>query len=142
MSVKFKVTERVNPRDLSLPRKFYARIINGDDINFTELSQLISKVSNLNYGTVVGTLATLIEVIELQLVHGRQVRLSDLGTFYLTLSSEGVDSPEEFRSDLIKKASIRFRPGNRLTKLVKTLDYQKVDDGSGEEDPIVNQTAA
>ena len=142
MSVNYKLVERSNPRDLTLPKKYYASIINGDDVTFEELAALIAKVSNLNYGSVVGTLATLIEVIELQLIHGRMVKLSNLGTFYLRLSSEGADKPEDFNSDYIRKASIRFRPGKRLKRLVKSLDYIKVSDIRNIDDPSVNQTAA
>ncbi|MEQ8584068.1 MAG: HU family DNA-binding protein [Marinoscillum sp.] len=138
MSVHFKVVERPNPRDLTLPNKYYAHIVNGDDITFAELAQLISKVSNLNYGSVVGTLATLVEVIELQLIHGRQVRLSDLGTLYLTLSSEGVDSKDGFSAANIKKAAIRFRPGQRLKALVRNLKFAKLGNNgtTAEEDEI------
>ena len=130
MSVNYKLMERPDPRDFTLPRKYYAKIINGDNITFEELAQVIAKVSNLNYGSVVGTLATLLEVIELQLIHGRQVKLNDLGTFYLTLSSKGVEKPEDFSSENIRKAAIRFRPGPRLRKLVRNLDFEKVSNGS------------
>ncbi len=130
MSVNYKVVERPNPRDLALPNKYYASIINGDDTTFTELAQLISKVSNLNYGTVVGTLATLIEVIELQLIHGRQVRLSDLGTLYLTLSSDGADDKAGFTAANIRKAVIRFRPGQRLKALTQSLKFEKITNGN------------
>ena len=126
MSVKFKSAERVNPRDLTLPRKFYAQIINGDDVSFDELADLISKVSNLNYGDVLGALGTLIEIIEIQLRHGRQVHLNSLGTFYLTLMSEGKDATEDLNSDNIKGARIRFRPGKRLKRMIRNLDYEKV----------------
>ncbi len=130
MSVSYKLVERSNPRDLTLPNKYYAHIVNGDDITFSELAQLISKVSNLNYGTVVGTLATLVEVIELQLIHGRQVRLSDLGTLYLTLSSDGVDDKTGFSAANIKKAAIRFRPGPRLRAITQSLKFEKVSNGN------------
>jgi predicted histone-like DNA-binding protein len=128
MSVKFKAVERVNPRDLTLPKKFYAKLKSGDDVSFEELAEEISKVSSLNYGEVMGALGTLIVFIEIQLRHGRPVRLSTLGTFYLSLNSEGVDTDEELTSDAIKKANIRFRPGKRLKKLIRTLDYVKVHD--------------
>lgn len=139
MSVNYKLVERQNPRDLTLPKKYYASIVNGDDVTFEELAALISKMSNLNYGSVVGTLATLIEVIELQLIHGRMVKLSNLGTLYLSLSSGGADSAEEFSTEYIKKASIRFRPGRRLKKLQKTLEFSKVKPA---EEASVNETNA
>lgn len=127
----FKAVERVNPRDLTLPKKFYAKLKRGDDVSFEELADLISKVSNLNYGEVMGALGTLIEIIEMQLRHGRPVRLSTLGTFFLTLNSEGFDNDEELTSDGIKTANIRFRPGKRLKKMIKTLDFVKVTNGNG-----------
>jgi predicted histone-like DNA-binding protein len=133
MSVKFKSAERVNPRDLTLPRKYYAQIINGDDVNFDELADLISKVSSLNYGEVLGVLGTLIEIIEMQLQYGRQVHLSNLGTFFLTLISEGMDSPDDLTSDQINGARIRFRPGKRLKKLTNNLDFIKIgENGNGQ----------
>ena len=128
MSVNFKAMERVNPKDITLQRKFYAIIKSGDKITFEELAELISKVSNLNYGDVLGALGTFLEIIELQLRHGRSVHLSTLGTFFLTLKSEGADSEEELTSEYIRDAKIRFRPGKRLKKLIKTLDYVKVSD--------------
>ena len=131
MSVKFKAVERVNPRDVTLPKKIYAKLKSGDDVSFEELADLISKVSNLNYGEVLGMLGTLIEIIEIQLKHGRPVRLNTLGTFYLTLRSAGFDTDEELTADGIKKANIRFRPGKRLKKMIQTLDYMKVNGENG-----------
>jgi len=126
MSVKFKTVERVNPRDLILPRKFYAKLKSGDDVSFEELADLISKVSSLNYGEVLGALGTLIDVIEMQLLHGRPVRLNTLGTFYLTLISEGKDNEVEVTSDQIKTSRIRFRPGMWLKRLIRNLEHEKV----------------
>lgn len=131
MSVRFKPAERVDPRDVTLPTKFYAQIMNGDDVSFDELVDLISKVSNINYGQILGAIGTLIEVIEMQLRHGRQVHLSTLGTFFLTLQSDGAETGEDLTSDSITGARIRFRPGKRLKKLIRTLDYEKVNNHHG-----------
>lgn len=92
---------------------------------------MISKVSNLNYREVLGALGTLLEIIKLQLRHGRAVHLSTLGTFYLTLKSEGADTEEELTSDHIIDAKIRFRPGKRVKKMIKILDYVKVSEVDG-----------
>jgi len=128
MPVRFKAVERPNPRDLNLPKKWYAQVVSGDDVTFDELANLISKVSNLNYGEVLGALGTLIEVIELQLRHGRAVRLHTLGTFYLSFNSSGVETTEELASSNILRTNIRFRPGKRLKRLVSTLDFEKQND--------------
>ena len=44
MSVNYKIVKRSNPRDLTLPKKYYASIVKGDNITFDELAQLISKI--------------------------------------------------------------------------------------------------
>jgi hypothetical protein len=75
---------------------------------------------------VLGILGTLIEIIEMKLQYGRQVHLNSLGTIYLTLISEGQDISEEWTADQISGARIRFRPGKRLKKLAKNLEYFKV----------------
>ena len=86
-------------------------------------------------------MATLVEVIELKLIPGRRVPLSDLGSFYLTLSSEGAENLADFSQGSIKRAAIRFRPGRLLKRLVKILNYNKVSNGvSGEES--ANEIAA
>jgi predicted histone-like DNA-binding protein len=138
MSVKYKAIERVNPMDLTLKRKFYAALKSGDKVTFEELADLISKVSGLNYGEVLGALGSFLEIIEIQLRHGRSVHLNTLGTFFLTLNSEGTDTAEELTSDNIVGAKIRFRPGKRLKKLIKTLDFVKVSPENGnDEGPAV-----
>jgi hypothetical protein len=69
---------------------------------------------------------TLIEFIEMQLPHGYQVHINFLRTFCPTLISEGQDTPDALPSERISGAGIRFRPGKRLKKLAKNLDYFKV----------------
>ena len=125
MSVKYRVIERVDPRDLTLPRKFYAQIKNGDDVNFCDLVDLISQFSTVCYGDIHGVIHTLIQVIPHQLNYGRQIHLGDLGTFFLTIKSEGQASEEEFVNGDIKNARIRFRPGASIKKMLKTLDFEK-----------------
>lgn len=128
MAVKFKAAGRINPSDPDLPVKYYAKVKAGDKVNFEELADMISKISNLSYGEILGSLGTFLDIIELQLRHGREVELNTLGTFYLTLNSEGVDTPGDLTVGHIKGARIRFRPGKRLKKMAINLDYKKAAD--------------
>ena len=126
MSVKYRLIERVDPRDPTLPRMFYAQIKNGDDVKFDDLVDLISQFSTVNFGDIHGVIQTLLQVIPHQLNYGRQIHLGKLGTFYMTIKSDGKPSAEEFINTDIKSARIRFRPGVTLKKMVKTLDFEKV----------------
>lgn len=126
MSVKYSVIERVNPRDLTLPRKFYANIQCGDDVKFNDLVGLISQFSTINYGDIHGVIQTLLHVIPYELKFGRIIHLGDLGSFYLTLQSEGKDSEDEFLNSDIKGSKLRFRPGLAIKKMLTTLDFERV----------------
>ena len=57
---------------------------------------------------------------------GRIVRLGDLGSLQIGLTSEGAESVKEFATSMIKGAHIVFRPGKQLAELLKILSYQQV----------------
>ena len=57
---------------------------------------------------------------------GRIVRLGDLGSLQIGLTSEGAESVKEFATSMIKGAHIIFRPGKQLAELLKILSYQQV----------------
>jgi predicted histone-like DNA-binding protein len=139
--VLYKLIERVDPRDPTLPRKFYAQLVSGDDVSFDDLVETIGKMSNLNYGDIVGVLGALIMIIEEQLKYGRPVRLGALGKFYLSLSSSGTDTAEAFTEANIRDARILFYPGRKLKKLLNQLDFQK-ENGNGDQNGQSNDAKA
>jgi predicted histone-like DNA-binding protein len=125
MAVKYIPAAKIDPADPEKPPMYYAKPKGGNKIQFEEIVELIIKISNLNYGQVLGALGSFMEVIEMELKQGREVELSSIGTFFLTLQSEGVNEPDELRAEHIKRARIRFRPGKRLKKMTSKLDYIK-----------------
>ena len=57
---------------------------------------------------------------------GEIIRLGDLGTFQIGISSKGALTEEDYDDSLIKKARINFRPGVALVGILSNLSYQKV----------------
>jgi predicted histone-like DNA-binding protein len=125
MSVNFNPVPRVNPRDLSAPKQYYAFLERGDDVTFDELIAFIGKLSGINEPYIVAVMRTLEMVINEQLSHGRYVHVGRIGTFYLSLSSEGVEKAEDLSSRDIKSMKIRFKPGKVLTHATKGFILQK-----------------
>lgn len=123
MAVKYIPAARIDPANPEKPPLYYAKPKGGNKIQFEEIVELIIKISNLNYGQVLGALGSFMEVIEMELKQGREVELSSIGTFFLTLQSEGVNQPDELHTEHIKRARIRFRPRERLKKMTSKLDY-------------------
>ena len=125
MAVKYVSAAKIDPGNPEKPPKYYAKPRGGRKVKFEELVDLISKVSSLNYGQIVGALGAFMEVITVELQQGREVELESIGTFYLTLQSQGVEHPDLLNSGHIERARIRFRPGKRLKKMTRSLHYVK-----------------
>ena len=66
------------------------------------------------------------DVITDALKGGEIVRLGDLGTLQISISSKGAVTEEEYDASLIKKARINFRPGLALAGILTGLTYKKV----------------
>ena len=61
------------------------------------------------------------------LSNGEIVRLGDLGSLQISLSSKGAPSKEDFNAGLIEKSRILFRPGETLQAMQKTLSFERVE---------------
>ena len=77
-------------------------------------------------GRLQAVLLALEDVIIDALKGGEIVRLGDLGTFQIGISSKGAETEEDYDVSLIKKARINFRPGLALTGVLSGLSYKKV----------------
>ena len=95
-------------------------------MSFDELVDQTSELSTVNTGDIYGVIATLIKVIAYELKYGRVIRLGDLGAFYLSIQSEGVDSPEELTSANIHRAVLRFRSGRKIREILRNLRFEKI----------------
>lgn len=126
MSIKFHAVQRQDPRDRTLPGKFYAAMTDRYEISFDQLLQEITDISTVSIGDTHNVLQTLIHLIRKHLQEGRTLKVGDLGTYYVTINSNGEDSIEDVDANSIKKANIRFRAGVKLKDAMSRLSFQKV----------------
>ena len=57
---------------------------------------------------------------------GEIVRLGDLCTMQIGISSKGAVTEEDYNDSLIKKARINFRPGSAIVGVLSNLTFAKV----------------
>jgi len=126
MSVQFSVRQRINPSDLTAPRKYYAIAASKDQIDLRSLSNEIARISTVSTIDTIAVLEGLVQLLPDYLIDGRSVQLGDFGTFRLTLSSGGAETEEAFSTALIKKSKLHFRPGKLIRNALKTISYEKV----------------
>jgi predicted histone-like DNA-binding protein len=122
--MKYKLIQRVNPVKRE-EKKWYANPVNDGKVNENELAKEISALSSLSRGDVSNVIANMIDAIPKYLLMGKSVSLGELGTLRLSLSSKGVEKPEEFHVGMIGKVKVIFTPSVSLKDEIKKVKFEK-----------------
>ena len=125
-NVTYSVSPRINPRDKEAAPKFYGHVQANGDINLREMAERIQQTCTVHKSDVFAVLVALEDVITEALKGGEIVRLGDLGSLQIGISSKGAETEEDYSDTLIKKARINFRPGSALVGALSGLTFQKV----------------
>lgn len=92
-------------------------------VGFEELAEMIEKKSTMSRGDILGVLAELEVTSFFMLEKGHPVRLGILGTFYPSIETKSVDSPEKVTSKLIKRFKVIFKPSKYLKNRFKNVEF-------------------
>lgn len=125
MSVKFKALARRNPSDLLAPPKFYAKAIGDGEVTLDDLSQMIADQNTVTEADCYAVLISLEKNIITTLGQGRIVKLGRLGSFQLSVNSEGFPTAEEVTSNAIIKTRVIFRPAKRMRDFFNNVVFKK-----------------
>ena len=125
--IEFSVIERGQPGVIGGgEKKFYAIIKRKGVISLENLSREIAGRSTMSEADVTGVLISMVESMETFLGEGYQIELGQLGSLRISLSSRGEQTTDEVSKFSIKKARILFRPGGKIERLLKALQYTKL----------------
>lgn len=126
-SVTYSVVSRKNPREPESAPLFYAHAQARGEADIRTLSDRIELMCTVTRADVMAVLVALESTISECLSNGEIVRLGDLGSLQMSLSSKGAPSKEDFTAGLIEKSRILFRPGETLQAMQKTLHFERVE---------------
>ena len=87
------------------------------DIN--KLADAIEANSSLTAGDVKHAIEAFVEQLRLSLTQGDKVKIDGLGTFHITLSSEGAEKEKDCTVRSIRKVNVRF-VADKALQLVNT----------------------
>ena len=125
-TVTYTVVPKINPRDRESEPKFYGNVKSSGDINIREMAERIQQSCTVTKADVYAVLVALEDVISESIQKGEIVRLMDIGTFRVGISTKGVLKEEDFNDALIKKTRILFRPGTILSEALANINFTKV----------------
>jgi predicted histone-like DNA-binding protein len=138
-NVTYSVSPRVNPAEKGAPPKFFGHVQARGDVTLREMSERIQQTCTVHKSDVFAVLVALEDVITDALRGGEIVRLGDLGTFQIGISSKGSLTEEDYDESLIKKARINFRPGMALAGILTNLTFTKVKVKSSKADKVEDE---
>lgn len=115
--LKYHVVSRKNPLNGSV--KYYGQMATPESLDIEAISKRIADNCTLTRHDIVACLSAFQEQMIYSLLEGKSVKLGDLGTFRVTISSEGQEFEKDFKASSIKSLHIRFYPAPRLKRAVR-----------------------
>ena len=89
--------------------KTYGRLVCHDTMNTSDLCRHMMKHGTIFTSDVVkGVVEKFINCFEELLMEGNKIKLDGLGTFYLSINTEGVSDREQFTANNVKALRIKF----------------------------------
>jgi predicted histone-like DNA-binding protein len=127
MPIEIKSVERGQPGVAGGgEKKHYAIPVHGREITLDDLTRAIEKTSTVNGADIRAVLYAMVIESVAGLEDGRIIRLGDLGSLRITLSSEGKATAEEVTGASVKKAGVIFTPGKKLQEMLNNAKFTKV----------------
>ena len=116
-----------NPTKPEMPEKAYARVQINEVISTKKFVGHISDHNGVfSKGTVKGVTTDLVNCLREMLVAGNKVEIEGLGTFGISLTSEGAESLEKFTSANIKAVNVVYTPSEDLQDLIQDATFTQV----------------
>jgi len=107
MAILWKPVPKKNPATKAV--KYYAQATQRQQVGFEGLAQEIEKLTSLTAGDALNMLRTMQYLIVQHLLDNDTVKFDQLGTFMLSLKSDGSEAEENVDTDNIKSIHVRFR---------------------------------
>ncbi|MCD8261079.1 MAG: DNA-binding protein [Bacteroides sp.] len=127
MSVPVSVVARRNPAEKDAPFYYYGVAQSSRPMDFDELCRRAAEGRTITQADISASLYALEKVAQEGLMNGEIIRLGNLGSLRIGIRTDGVEQREKFHVLMVRSARIYFRPGPALLKMLRTLDYHKVD---------------
>jgi predicted histone-like DNA-binding protein len=127
MSLFYKKVQRGNPANPAAPKLWYPILKSIGLVKEKEVAKLLSDETTLNPKEAEMTLYQLFKVIIRLLLDGHTVQLGELGSFRVTIHSEGSATEAEVHVNKIKSVHIHFTASDSLREQINKASFKDVD---------------
>ena len=127
MPIEYSLVQRGLPGNPTGPKKWYANVRASGTTNERSMADKISRGTSLSSTDIKAAIESLLQEIPRELADGQIVKLGDLGSFRVTLQSEGTDTEEEFTLTRLRKVKVNFAPSALFEQLLAGAVLKRVE---------------
>lgn len=126
--LNYSVSARYNPMEKNEPAKYYASAQTNSVMNLNQFAKHIATHGSVyRRADIAAVLTMAVDCLREMLLNGTKVQLGDLGNFYVTFSSEGALTANEFNPDIhIKKVNVNWERGIDFLNLKEDATFNQV----------------
>jgi len=122
----YVVRSKVDKTGEEEKRSYYGVPIISRQVNEINLSAEICQRCSLTEADVLATISALSDLLQEHLESGESVKLRGIGTFSVSASSKGFDTPGECTPAEVKAQRVCFRADNDLRHVLEKLKYKRI----------------
>ena len=126
MPIEYSLVQRGLPGQPNSPKKWYANVRASGTTTERGMADKISRGTSLSSTDIKAAVESLLQEIPRELADGQIVQLGDLGSFRVTLQSEGTETEEEFTAAQVRKIKVNFLPSALFEQLLSGAVLRRV----------------
>lgn len=124
-SLALRVT---NPSEKDSAKRVFGNAQQREVLTLADFARHISQHGSIyDRSTIVGCITAVVDCLREELLNGNAVSLGELGKFYVTLSTEGVEDATEFNPNThVHSVNVRWDKGSNFSNLKDDASFRLV----------------
>lgn len=117
-----------NPSEKDSAKKVFGNAQQREVLTLADFARHISQHGSVyDRSTIVGCITAVVDCLREELLNGNAVSLGELGKFYVTLSTEGVEDATEFNPNThVTSVNVRWDKGSNFSNLKDDASFRLV----------------
>ena len=124
----YSVSARVNPREKGAPPRFYASHQTNKIVSLDDFSRHIASHGCVyKRADIAAVLTMAVDCLREMLLNGYKIEMGDLGSFYISFSSEGTLTAKDFNPiHNIKSVNVNWQRGTDFLNMKEDAEFNLV----------------
>lgn len=128
--INVSIVKKANPQKPDDPKKAYGVAQYTEKMTLNDFAEHISSHNSVyDRADITAVLTKAVSCMRENLLAGKKIELGDLGEFFITVNSEGVENAEDYNPAIhVKAVNVNWAPGEKFQNLIDDVTFTTVPD--------------